>query len=155
MQHISCLLLPKVNNMKRTTKTAPAAPATSTHDAAAQAELTAMVAKGKKSKGKKAPASPVVTEAAPAATPSKKQGSTATTKAAATDRGAVKRVIIEAASSAYAALPKTATAKDVLAMRVKVMDELETKGVKRTTASCMLGEWQKSLPAAQQLPARS
>jgi hypothetical protein len=69
-------------------------------------------------------------------------------------RGAVKQQVLNAADAAYKLMDSAATSKDILAMRLGVMDMLVAQGVKRTTASCMLGEWQKTLPAHQQLAAR-
>lgn len=58
--------------------------------------------------------------------------------------GGVREVIYAAADAAWAAAGNTKSLPAILAMRKKIMDELEVShSIKRTTCSTALGDWQK------------
>lgn len=84
-----------------------------------------------------APASPAATGAAPAPQPVR-------VVVQARREGKTSAVIFEAADKLWEEAGKPTDMPSVLAVRKKVMDQLEKVGIKRTTCSSTLGAWQKA-----------
>lgn len=84
-----------------------------------------------------ATAAPAVTGAAPAPQPVR-------VVVQARQAGKTSTVIFEAADKLWEEAGKPTDMQSVLAVRKKVMDQLEQVGIKRTTCSSTLGAWQKA-----------
>jgi len=62
-------------------------------------------------------------------------------------RGTVKQQIRATANRMWTVCGQPRTAKELLKLRKEIMNELEAEGVKRTSASTELGNWQKTVIA--------
>lgn len=88
---------------------------------------------------------PQHTPAAPTPAPQQRSRPVAPTSAApAAPRGGQRTVIWDAADAAWEKAGKPTDVKAVLTLRKAIMDDLENQGVKRTSCSSELGNWQKA-----------
>lgn len=85
----------------------------------------------------------------PASTPAAASGAPAprsrpVAPATATPRGGQRTVIWDAADAAWESAGKPTNLQVILKLRKQIMDDLEKQGVKRTSCSSELGNWQKA-----------